>query len=424
MSRGLSVFMTIIRDIISQHAEEAAFLWLLRSNAVQQPHYGLTDLAKLDDRVEAHLDGLRVAGEPGWDLCKEALGNEEAGEVFAASVMAFESGIDARIQAVLDAVTAKPELARGMVSALGWLSFEQASPHIQRFLGSQVHLHRRIGLAGCAVHRADPGKILSQAVGSRNLPLRARALKAVGELGRKDLLNAVTDNLLAEDDQVRYWAAWSGALLGELAAIPILQRLVEREGPLREQASVIALRHMSIQQGQTWLKTLASSPNTLRLAVQAAGVMGDPANIPWLIQQMENPIVARVAGESFTLITGIDLAYDDLDTDKPEGFGAGPTENPEDEDVEMDADEDLPWPDPQLIEKWWGIHRLEFTSGTRNLLGKPMAIDSLTETLKTGKQRQRRAAAIELAMRQPGRTLFNCSAPGFRQQALLKLKND
>jgi hypothetical protein len=52
----------IIAEIVSQHAEEAAFLWLLRSNAVGAPHYSLKDLAKLDGRVEAHLDGLRVAG--------------------------------------------------------------------------------------------------------------------------------------------------------------------------------------------------------------------------------------------------------------------------------------------------------------------------------------------------------------------------
>lgn len=122
----------ILAEIVSQHVDEAAFLWLLRSNAIRQPHYALKDLAKLDDRVEAHLDSLRVAEEPGWELCKAALGNEESGEVFAASVMAFESGIEARIQAVLDVVTAKPELANGIVSALGWVTVEQASPHIQK----------------------------------------------------------------------------------------------------------------------------------------------------------------------------------------------------------------------------------------------------------------------------------------------------
>lgn len=409
----------IIEEIVSQHAEEAAFLWLLRSNAVRQPHYALKDLAKLDDRVEAHLDGLRVAGEPGWELCKAALGNEEAGEIFAASVMAVESGIEARVQAVLDIVTDKPELINGMVSALGWVTFEQASPHIQRFLSSHVHLHRQIGLAGCAVHRVDPKQALTQAVTSRNLALRVRALKAVGELGRRDLLGAVQQNLQAEDESVRYWAAWSGALLGEPSAIPVLHRLVESGHPQREQACAMAIRRTPVEQGHAWLKALAGSPYTLRLAIQAAGVLGDPVTVPWLIQQMVNPIVARVAGESFSSITGLDLAYDDLDTDKPEGFMAGPTDNPEDENVDMDADEDLPWPHPQLIETWWATHRLEFANGTRYLLGKTMAIDLLTEALTNGKQRQRRAAAIELAIRQPGRPFFNCSASGFRQQKLL-----
>jgi len=413
----------IIAEIVSQHAEEAAFLWLLRSNATKAPHYSLKDLAKLDGRVEAHLDGLRVAGEPGWELCKAGLGNEENGEVFAASVMAFESGIEARIQPVLEVVMAKPELKRGMVSALGWCSIEQASPQIQRFLSSQLHLHRQIGLAGCTVHCADPGQALTQAVTSRNLALRARALKAVGELGRKDLLKAVKENLGAEDDQVRYWAAWSCALLGESAAIPVLRQLVESGHPRREQACAMAVRRMPVEQAQAWLKMLASNPSTLRLAVQAAGVIGDPANIPWLVQQMANPMVARAAGESFTFITGIDLAYDDLDTDKPDGFEAGPTENPEDENVEMDADEDLPWPNTQLIEKWWFTHRIELTTGTCYLLGKPMAIDSLNDVLRTGRQRQRTAAAIELAMRQPGQPLFSTNARGFRQQARLGIKH-
>src|SRR5690242_20160228 len=106
----------IIAEIVSQHAEEAAFLWLLRSNAIYQPHYALKDLAKLDDRVEAHLDGLRIAGEEGWELCKAELGYKQDGEVFAASVMAFESGIESRIQAVLNVVEQTPALSKGLIS--------------------------------------------------------------------------------------------------------------------------------------------------------------------------------------------------------------------------------------------------------------------------------------------------------------------
>ena len=408
--------MTVILDIVSQHAEEAAFLWLLRSNAVHQPHYALKDLAKLDDRVEAHLDGLRVAGEPGWELCKAALGNEEAGEVFAASVMAFESGIDERVQTVLEAVEKSPHLYVGAVSAMGWIPWKQVSPHAELLAAVESPVRRLIGLAAFAVHRQDPGFALKDAIGSSDLLLKARAIKAVGELGKSELLPLVREHLASDDLTCRYWAAWSGSVLGEPATVSVLQRLAESGHPFREQACAMALRRMAVPQGHAWLKVLASDPSTLRLAVQGAGVIGDPATIPWLIQQMANPIVARVAGESFSYITGIDLAYDDLDTDKPEGFEAGPMENPEDENVEMDADEDLPWPDPRLIEKWWATHRIEFRNGTRYLCGKPMAVDSLKDVLKVGRQRQRRAAAIELAMRQPGTPLFNYSAPGFRQR--------
>lgn len=64
---------TVITEIVSQHAEEAAFLWLLRSNAIRQPHYALKDLVKLDERVEAHLDAVPATGHLiGDPLCMEA----------------------------------------------------------------------------------------------------------------------------------------------------------------------------------------------------------------------------------------------------------------------------------------------------------------------------------------------------------------
>ena len=56
--------MTVILDIFSQHEEEMAFLWLLRSNAIRQPHYALKDLAKLDERVE------RIAKGAGSHSCE------------------------------------------------------------------------------------------------------------------------------------------------------------------------------------------------------------------------------------------------------------------------------------------------------------------------------------------------------------------
>src|SRR4051812_11825988 len=94
----------VISGIVIQHVEEAAALWLLRAAAVTAPHYSLQDLAKLDNRVEAHLDGLRIAGFPGWDIVKQELSWQEPGEFFVAAELAFESNDKLRIDAVLAAL--------------------------------------------------------------------------------------------------------------------------------------------------------------------------------------------------------------------------------------------------------------------------------------------------------------------------------
>src|SRR4051794_10411519 len=154
----------IIKTVIRQHAEESAFLWLLRAAAVSAPHYSLKDLAKLDNRVEAHLDGLRIACAPGWEIVKEELSWQEPGEFFVAAELAFESNDKSRIDAVLAALAEASDGAPGVISALGWISYEQASLHIRPLLASPAPLLRRIGIAASAIHRRDPIAPLAKAL--------------------------------------------------------------------------------------------------------------------------------------------------------------------------------------------------------------------------------------------------------------------
>jgi hypothetical protein len=440
--------LSIIPTIIIQHAEEAAFLWFLRNNAVRAPHYSLKDLAKLDNRVEAHIDGLRIAGDEGWKICNEVLKWEEAGDLFTAAVLTFENGKDEWIETVLKAGEESYELSRGIVSALGWLPYEQAAVHIQKLLASDSSYLRRIGIAASAVHRKDIGKHIADALSSEDTLLKARALKAAGELGRKDLLPFISTLINDKDDNCRFWASWSAAFLGDGKAVPVLKTFAlpsnpphpdplpqgERESSgapsslpqwLRgrsEEAVKLAMRRLVISAAHTWQEELAQNPKTLRLALIGAGIIGDPVMVPWLIEYMNTPEQARVAAEAFTMITGVDIAYEDLEGEKPEGFETGPTENPEDEDVEMDPDEDLAWPNPELILGWWNKNKGRFKSGTRYLLGQPIISENLQQVLRIGFQRQRYADALELAMMKPGTPLFEVRAPGFRQKQMLALK--
>lgn len=407
----------IIETVVRQHTEEAAFLWLLRDAAVHAPHYSLKDLAELDDRVEAHIDGLRIAGDEGWPFCMEGLQHQEAGEVFAAGVLALEGNQRERLETVYETVEAAPETARGLISAIGWTPQEKLQGKAAGMLGSASPLWRRVGIAACAVHRVDCGEYLTEAVTDPDPALRARALRAAGELGRTDLLPVILRQLQTNDPTSAFWAAWSSVALGDRAdGLAALKSFGASASPHAERALQLALRTMSTADSQRWLKGLAQAPEQLRLLITACGITGDPVYLPWLITQMDIPEVARVAGEAFSLITGADIAYEDLEGEWPGGFEAGPNENPEDEDVGMDPDEDLAWPDAGRLDAWWQARQAQFQAGSRYLLGQPVSEQQCRRTLAEGFQRQRLAAALELAVLNPGKPLFETRAPGFRQQ--------
>jgi uncharacterized protein (TIGR02270 family) len=208
-------------------------------------------------------------------------------------------------------------------------------------------------------------------------------------------------------------------LLGDYAAIEHLKVFFNLKSVYFDRTIQLVLRCMDIATAQSWLQGLARFPDTLRHVIRGAGIVGDPAFMPWIISQMENEEVARVASEAFIMITGVDFDEENLEGEWPEEFEAGPTENPKDENVDMDPDEDLPWLEPNLVAQWWEKNKHRYQEGVRYLAGRPIAIEHCRHVLKNGYQRQRRAAALELTIRVPGEPLFNTSAPGKRQKQLL-----
>jgi uncharacterized protein (TIGR02270 family) len=410
------------REVVEIHAEEAAFLWLLRDDAVKAPHYSLQELADLDERVEAHLDGLRVASSVGWEICEQALGREEPGEVFAAGVLAFGSEDAERMRKVVAVAASAPELERGLIAALGWLPFDQVKRSIKGLFLAEDPKARRVGIAAAAVHRKNCGPVLAEALGDADARLRARAIRSAGELGRTDLLPTIVKAVGDADQECRFWAGWAAARLGDRSApvFTVLRQTAEALGPHSERALDITLRCLPLPKAKGWFRHLIAKPETKRLAAKAGGIIGDPDLASDLIALMGEEALARVAGESLSSITGTDLAYDDLDEDQPEDFETGPSESPEDKDVAMDADDDLPWPKPSLVASWWHEQRGNFQTGKRYLRGKPISKEALIDSLVNGKQRQRAAAALELAVATPSEPLFEVRAPGKRQQGMLK----
>ena len=404
----------IIEEIVDQHFEEAAFLWSLRDDAATASNYTLSDLAFLDERVEAHVDGLRIAGDYGWELCEAGLDPEDPGTVFVATIIAFESDDKKRIDLLVTASNQSRAAFRAVVSGLGWMDVKKFNALIIGMVSSKSRRYRRLGIASCGIRRINPRAYLDQAVDSSDLFLKSLAFKTAGEIKRTDLLPKLQKHFQHEDHDCRFEAVRAAFLLGDHTAMDTLGSFVVSKSKYTLSAMQIALRLANAQIARNWLKTMSRDPALRRLMLVAVGFSGDPTYIPMLLKQMEAPEYARVAGESFSAITGVDLDLSKLSAEWPEGYEAGPNDDAEDDDVEMDMDEDLPWPDASLVAQWWDQNSSSLPVGARHLAGSPVSMESCAQILKTGNQRQRQAAALEIALSSPEASYVNTKKPGFR----------
>ena len=142
-------------------------------------------------------------------------------------------------------------------------------------------------------------------------------------------------------------------------------------GPYRDGALQLALMILRPEDAHALLKAVAQEPADHATLIKGSGVAGNPSFVAWLISKMKDDKSARGAGESFSLITGADLALLDLERKPPANFESGPNDNPDDPNVAMDPDESLPWPDPDRVEKWWSANAARFQKGTRYFVGAP-----------------------------------------------------
>lgn len=399
----------MLLSILERHAEEVPFLWRLRDAAAIAPHHDRGTLAGLDERLDAHLDGLRIAGDQGLAVSLAALDPEGPGSVFGAAVLAAERADAKGMDEVLAHADAAPSLSRSVVSALAWVSFDVARPVIERLVASASPLHRRIGIAASAAHRRDPGVPLAWAARDDEPRLRARALRAAGELGRHDLLAAARDGVRSDHEETRFWASWSAALLGEGAAIDVLWSIAREGGPFAERAVAVAARRGDVREARSRIEDLAVAAETARAAVIGAEALGDPGLVPWLFERMSTPTLARIAAEAFAMITGAVIERGLAGT-APEGFTAGPIEDPRDPDVAMDRDRGLPWPNIDALRAWWSGRERGYRRGTRYLLGAPLTPEHVERLLNTASQKRRLSAALELALSRPGHPLTEVRA--------------
>lgn len=404
-----------VSAVVHRHRDDSEMLSALRSVLLRAPQVDLHRLRRHDERMAASLDGIVVGGELGRRACVAALQTPSRGSVFAASVCAIEGQDVALFEKLLTAADAVPGVRAGLVSAMGWVPAASLRGVARALLGSSNAFRRDMGLVACAMHQVDPGAALDAAVEDFEAPVRA--VVVAGILGRVDLLQACLARLAHASPAGKFQAACASLALGDRqASVSHLAQMARTPDANQAAALGLLLKVLSPEQAHELLQSLAQDGVQPRLLVRAVGVAGDPYYLPWLAQQMSDPALARLAGESLTSIVGLDLGRAGMECPPPAGFESGPNDDPEDDNIAMDEDEGLPWPDPEKVAAWWHLNGHRFPARTRCFMGEPLSVSHCLRVLRHGYQRQRIAAAQHLCLLQPGTRLFPTSAPARRQQ--------
>ena len=334
-----------IASIVEGHVEDAAFLWTRRRGEIDGPLLDETEIGRIDQRLEANLEGLDASGLAGWAVAKARLTDfADAGELFVVGAIAMRAGSR---EAVAEALSlAVPMGERGVSALSGAVARtprEDLRPFVADWLYSRDARQRSLALAALSHHRADPGDHLADLLRDPDAGVRIRALRFTGRLKRVQHAQQVADRLQGENANERLAAAEALCLLGEQrVAWPAIDRIAQTEPELCRGAIELRLLTTPAGEAKRWLGARLDQPLSRLAAVASVGLLGDRSVMPWLIEKMRDPETVSAAGEALRDLFGVDFDETDTFTTDPETLGPA-----------FAASEEPSLPVADKVAAWW-----------------------------------------------------------------------
>ncbi|WP_158501649.1 TIGR02270 family protein [Vitiosangium sp. GDMCC 1.1324] len=386
-------------DVVEEHFQEAAFLWIQRERSLRAPDQLLADIAEGDEhRLVAHLEGLLHAGPRAAErLLVPALRESQAGEVAVAVFALLASEARDWTEAVLAALreTEQPAALLGGVALSPRAAVEVALREGFPMFDTPV---QALVLETLALRRADAGGLLASVRTTSEPALLAAALRAARFTDRATALDLVGRGLAHGHPAARDAAIATGCIVGHREAWLRCRRVIEAE-PLPRQA-LLALAAGGEVAVVPLLGGLLARPDLRAEGLWALGLSGRLAAIELLLSLMREGDPA--AAEPLALVSGLSLEK-----------LLAPSEDEAEDDASVEAEPDdgavLPGPVAlkgtvrfEVIEGWWKATRPHLSAGGRYLLGRPWSLESLLAALEEAPARRRPGLAWELAVRTRG----------------------
>lgn len=302
--------LRFIPQQIVTHAEELAYLRGRLRASMASPALNIVSLHQLHERIEAHIQGLMVAGPDLLDMLAAWLEGDERDEVFAAACGLLRTRIPAFEVRVLDAfMAAGGARLTGIGDALGVVG----SPHVDAALLGAVDRADALHAAHAALALAN--RRLIDAAHPRLASLLAEADTAIAVLAWRcvTLLDDAgspqerpyNKAVRSEDATLREAALTAAAWHGEQWVLPALAQLAQREDMVGWRGLAAWGDERCVALMQTGLDAMIPPPQRAALAAR----WGHPSAIERTLEWMSeaDPLMAASAGEAFSRMTGFEV---------------------------------------------------------------------------------------------------------------------
>ena len=359
------------------------------------------DLARTEARILQQMLALEAMGPDTWRVVEEFLNPEDPGEAFGGLYLAIAYDDHSRTRTLLQ----RSRDAAAVAEAIAWAPRKRLKD--LGALCNELQLDtvwwNVVWRTGVPVDSTEIRPALTS--GS---PATAMAAVRVAATARHVDLAATIAELRSIDGLLGQSARLALVLLNALPPSSLAELAGQR--PILPGVAAI------LEQIEPGLVPRNDPRNRCFLA----GCSGSTAELDFLLESMAVPERARPAWLAFSTLAG--LLFDDgrFTIPAPPGLSSGPDDIPEHDELAMDPDEGIPYPDQSALSDWWRQKRRAF-GWPRCLLGNELAIASATSAMNDGPSLATLAGAAWLALNSPEmqyarvvRTMLDVDKPAFR----------
>ncbi len=356
---------TLLLDILTEHKEEFHFLWAQRGQALKSAQYKAYKLADLEERIEAHVEGLLLGGEHVAPLLRDQLAAADPVEAFCAAYVLLRTNQPEIREEVLAALLkAKGGQLAGLCQAFCQVPIAPVLPRMRQVLsGSPAPLPVEVTAAVAEV-LGFHGRLeirtqqMDAFLKHPEAPLR-RAGWRVARYAMPRSPETYREGLRDPDPQVRrealYAAAWGRQewLLGHCR-----KQVAQPTPDHADELLLMAVLGKPTDLGYILSVGMAAELGSARL--QVLGAFGHPKVMDVVLAELESKdvLTAVAAGTAFTKITGLDI------NSGPRVL-LPPADGSEPDEFEKEFLDEVSLPRPELAREHWAKVKAEFGRGTR-----------------------------------------------------------